>query len=79
MVQMHIQGMYQSRAFLHNPDAGMLVSMNAAFVRLRLTKPAFQVEIVARLVRVVAAHEQPPLKAGHDLAHVLLDRIIAGP
>ena len=79
MVQMHIQSMHQGRTFLHNPDAGMLVSMNAAFVPLRLTKPAFQVEIVSRLVRVVAAHEQPPMKAGHDLAHVLLDRIIAEP
>ena len=76
---MHIQGMHQGRTFLHNPDAGMFVSMNVTFVPLRLTKPAFQVEIVARLVGVVTTHEQPPTKAGHDFAHVLLDRIIAEP
>ncbi len=74
---MDIQGMHQGRTFLHNPHASVFVSVNAAFVSLGLTKPAFQVEIVARLVRVVTAHEQPPMKAGHDLAHVLLDRIIA--
>ena len=75
----NVQGVYQSRAFLHNPDAGMFVSMNAAFVTLRQTKPAFQVEIVARLIRIVAADEQPLMKAVHDPAHVLPDRIIAGP
>ena len=57
IVQVHIQGMHQRRTFLHNPDAGVFVSMNAAFVPLGLAKPAFQVEIVAWLVRVVAAHE----------------------
>lgn len=57
MVQMHIQGMHQGRTFLHNSNAGMFVSMNAAFVPLGLPKPAFQVEIVARLVRVIATHE----------------------
>ena len=57
IVEVHIQGMHQGRTFLHNPDAGMFVSMNAAFVPLGLAKPAFQVEIVARLVRVVTAYE----------------------
>ncbi len=57
MVQMHIQGVHQGRTFLDNSDAGMFVSMDAAFVPLGLAKPAFQVEIVARLVRVIAAHE----------------------
>ena len=79
MADVFIQGVHQSRAFLHNPDAGMFVSVNPAFMSLRLAKPAFQVEIVARLVWVVAAHEQARLKAGHDLAHVLPDQIIAGP
>ena len=54
---MHIQGMHQGRTFLHNPDSGVFVSMNAAFMPLGLAKPAFQVEIVSRLVGVVAAHE----------------------
>ena len=57
MVQVHIQGMHQGRTFLHNPDSGVFVSMNAAFVPLGLAKPAFQVKIVARLVRVVTAYE----------------------
>lgn len=57
IVQMHIQGMHQGRTFLHDPDASMFVSMNAALVPLGLAKPALQVEIVAWLVGVVAAHE----------------------
>ena len=79
VVQMRIQGVDQARAFLHNPHAGMFASMNVAFMSLRLAKPAFQVEIVARLVGVVAAQEQPRLKTAHDLAHVPLNRILAGP
>lgn len=79
VVQMRIQGVDQARAFLHNPHAGMFVSMNAAFMPLRLAKPAFQVEVVARLGGVVAAQEQPRLKTAHDLAHVPLNRIFAGP
>lgn len=79
VVQMRIQGVDQARAFLHNPHAGMFASMNVAFMSLRLAKPAFQVEVVARLVGVVAAQEQPRVKTAHDLAHVSLKRILAGP
>lgn len=79
VVQMRIQGVDQARAFLHNPHAGMFVSMNAAFMSLRLAKPALQVEVVARLVGVVAPHEQARLKTAHDFTHVLLNRIFAGP
>lgn len=79
VVEMRIQGVDQARAFLHNPHAGMFVSMNATFMPLRLAKPAFQVEVVARLVGVVATQEQSRLKAAHDLAHVPLNRIFIGP
>lgn len=57
----------------------MFASMDAAFMPLRLAKPAFQVEVVARLVGGVAPHEQPRLKTAHDFAHVPLNRIFAGP
>lgn len=79
VLQMGIQGVDQARAFLHNPHAGMFVSMDAAFMPLRLAKPAFQVEVVARLVVVVGPHEQSRLKTAHDFAHVPLNRIFAGP
>lgn len=79
VVQMGIQGVDQARAFLYNSHPGMFASMNAAFMSLRLAKPAFQVEVVARLVGVVAPDEQSRLKTAHDFAHVLLNQIFAGP
>jgi hypothetical protein len=56
----------------------MFASMHVALVSLRLTKPALQVEVVARQVGVIASHEQAPLETGHDLAHLLLNQIAAG-
>lgn len=71
--------MHQGRAFLHNPHAGMFVSMNVTFVSLRLAKPTFQVKVVARHIGVITPHEQPYLKTRHDCAHLPLNQIIAGP
>ena len=55
----------------------MPAAMNVAFVPLRQPKPAFQVEVVARLLGILAAHEQADLKTGHDPAHLLLKQIVA--
>jgi hypothetical protein len=57
----------------------MFVSMNVTFVSLRLAKPTFQVKVVARHIRVIAAHEQPCLKTRHDRAHMPLNLVVAGP
>ena len=79
MAQVRIQGVDQSRAFLHNPHAGMLASMNVTFMSLRLAKPAFQVEVVSRLAGVLPTHKQPRLKTAHHLTHVPPNRIVARP
>ena len=55
--QVGIQGQQQRGAFLNNPDARVLVSMNASLMAFGLSKPAFQIEIVLRQVRRLAAHE----------------------
>ena len=78
MTQMCVESVDQGWAFLHNPHAGMLMSMNVALVSLRLAKPALQVEVVAWQVGVIASHEQPTLETGHDFAHLLLNQIVAG-
>lgn len=77
MAEVCIECVDQGRAFLHDPHAGMFVSVNVPLVSLRQPKPAFQVEVVAWLVGILATHEQADLKTGHDLAHLLLNQIVA--
>jgi hypothetical protein len=72
-----VQGQQQRGAFLNNADARVLVPVNAALMAFGLSKPAFQIEIVLRQVRRLAADEQAGLEAGHDLGEVLLDGIVA--
>lgn len=75
---MHVQGMHESWAFLYDPHTRVLVTMNAAFVGLGLAKPAFQVQVVARICCLVISYKQPRLETGHDLAHVISSVIVAG-
>ena len=70
---MSIEGQHQRRAFLHDPHAGMAVSVDPTLVPLRLSKPSLQVQIVAGQVWIVPAHEQSRIEAGHRLGHVLGD------
>jgi hypothetical protein len=72
-----VQGQQQRGPFLDNTDAGMLVSMDASLMALGLSKPAFEIEIVLRQGRRIAADEQAGLEAGHDLGEVLFDDIAA--
>lgn len=72
-----VQGQQQRRPFLDNTDARMFMSMNASLMAFGLPKPAFEIEIVLRQVRRIAADEQAWLEAGHDLGKVLFDGIAA--
>lgn len=55
----------------------MPVAVNAALVPFGLAEPAFQVEVVLGQVCVLISNKQPRRKAGHDMAHMLSDRIVA--
>lgn len=54
------------------------VTVDVSFVAFGKTEEAFQIEIVVGQVRLLAADKQAGEKAGHYLAHVLSNRIIAG-
>ena len=53
----------------------MAVAVNAALVSFGLSEPAFEVEVVLRQVPVLPSNKQSRRKAGHDVAHRLLDWI----
>ena len=74
---MRVESHQQRGAFLDEPYPGVPVAVYAAFVPFRLAKPAFQVEIVLGHVCLLTPNKQPGCKAGHHLAHVLSDRIVA--
>src|SRR5689334_10251969 len=68
MAQMGIEGRQQRRALLDDAYAGVGVSMNAPFVSFGATKPALQVQIVARKI-VGPLDEQAAREALHDARH----------
>jgi len=68
MAQMSIEGRQQRRALLNDAYARVGVSMNAPFVSFGATKPALQVQVVARKI-VGALHEQARCEALHDARH----------
>jgi hypothetical protein len=43
-----IQSQYQGGTFLNDANTRMAPSVDPSFMRLRLTKPAFQVQVVSR-------------------------------
>ena len=49
-----IQSVNQRRAFQHDSHARMAVAVDAAFVALGITKPAFQIQIVLRQASPIA-------------------------
>ena len=72
-----IEGQQQRGAFLNEPYSSVPVAVHAAFVPFGLAEPAFQVEVVLGQVCLLTPNKQPGGKAGHHLAHVLPDRIVA--
>jgi hypothetical protein len=71
-----VEGQEQRGAFLDEADPGVSVAVNAALVPFGLSKPALQSEIVLRQVHVFTPNKQPRGKAGHDVAHMLPERIV---
>jgi hypothetical protein len=53
------------------------VAVDAALVPFGLFKPALQIEVVQRYVRLFPSNKQPRSKAGHDVAKVLPGQVIA--
>ena len=53
------------------------MAVDAAFVPFGLFKPALEIEVVQRDVRLLPSNKQPRSKAGHDVAKVLPDQVIA--
>jgi hypothetical protein len=53
------------------------VAVNAALVPFGLSKPTLQIEVVLGHIRLFTPNKEPRRKARHDVAHMLLDRIVA--
>ena len=77
MRYVRVDGQQQCGTFLDEPSPGVPVAVHAAFVPFRLAEPAFEVEGVLGQVCLLTPNKQPGCKAGHHMAHVLPDRIVA--
>lgn len=75
--QVRVEGQQQRGAFLDNADPSVPVAVHAALVPFGLAEPAFQVEGVLGQVGVLTSNKQPRRKAGHAMAHMVSDRIVA--
>ena len=53
------------------------MAVDAALVPFGLFKPALEIEVVQRDVRLFPSNKQPRSKASHDVAKVLPDQVIA--
>jgi hypothetical protein len=77
-IQVSVQHWDESRPFLNDANPGMAVAVDMSLVAFGKAKEAFKIKIVVRQVRLIATDEQTGEKAGHHLAHVLPDWIVAG-
>ena len=77
MCYVRVESQQQRGAFLDEPYPGVPVAVYAAFVPFGLAEPAFQVKVVLGQVCLLTPNKQPGCKAGHHLAHVVPDRIVA--
>jgi len=77
MRQVRVEGQEQCGAFLNDADPGVLAAVDTALVPFGLFKPALQIEVVLRHVRLFPANKQPWSKVAHDMPHMLLDGIVA--
>ena len=73
---MRIERRQQRGAFVDEADPSVAVAMNAALVAFRVSKPAFEVEVVLWEVRVVTSYKQAWLKTRQHPPHVLPPRIV---
>jgi len=77
MCQVRVEGQQQCGAFLNDADPGMLATVDTALMPFGLFKPALQLEVVLRHVRLFPANKEPRGKTGHDVTHMLPDGIVA--
>jgi hypothetical protein len=75
--QVRVQGQGKGWAFLYDPHAGVPTAMDAAFVSLWLSEPAFEIEIVLRPSGLACADKQTRLETGHHLAHVTRNLVVS--
>jgi hypothetical protein len=75
MLHVGIEGQQQCRAFVDEADPCVSVAVHPAFVAWGLSKPALQVQVVPRQVRILASATQARSKARHHLAQVVPDRV----
>jgi len=72
---MRVQGQHHRSTFLHNTYAGMTSAVDATLMPFRQTKPALQIQVVARQIGSTTTREQPRLETRHDAPHLLANRI----
>jgi hypothetical protein len=77
VLQMGIQSQDEGGAFLHEANTRMLSAVDAPGVPFGLTEPAFEVQIVLRQIKNLAARKQARLETGHHPSHLGADRIAA--
>ena len=77
VLQMGVQSQNEGGAFLHEANTRMLSAVDAPRVSFGLAEPAFQVQIVLRQIKDLAAGKQARLETGHHPGHLGVDRILA--
>jgi len=78
MVPMRVKRQHQRWTLLHDPHAGMAMTMHAAFVAFGTLEPTLQVHMVSRNINRLASDKQPWRKADHRHGAMLVDRVGAG-
>ena len=77
-IQVSVQYGDESWPFLNDANPGMAMAVDMSLVAFGKAEESLEIEIVVGQVRLIATDEQAGEKAGHHLAHVLPDRIVAG-
>jgi hypothetical protein len=65
-------------SFLNDANPGMAMAVDMSLVAFGKSEESFEIEIVVRQAREITTDEQTGEKAGHQLAHVLSNRVSAG-
>lgn len=76
MMPVGVQSQQHRGAFLYDPHSCMTTSVNASLVSFGQTKPALQIQIVARQVRPTPTGKQSLLETRHQAAHLVADGIL---
>jgi hypothetical protein len=72
---MRIQGQQQGGPFLHYAEARVSASVNAPLMPFGQSKPALQIQVVARQIGPLPAREQPGLEIRHHAPHLWANRL----